>query len=69
VAIDPGAGEQPSVPREQAPRRRERFADQGDQQPEFLRRPVRRPRKEAQEAASGSDDAAGDANPVDKTTA
>lgn len=48
------AGESAPAPREQAqPRRRERF-DMMKDQPEFLRRPVRRPRRE--ETASDSDD-------------
>ncbi len=51
------AGEAAPAPREQAPsRRRERF-DMMKDQPEFLRRPVRRPRRE--EATSDSDDTDG----------
>lgn len=68
-APDVGASDQPPVAREPAPRRRDRFVDQADQ-PEFLRRPVRRPRREAQETAGGAESPAPiDPNPVDKTTA
>lgn len=65
---DVGAGDQPPVRGEQGGRRRERFADQSDQ-PEFLRRPVRRPRREASDAGAADATPAADANPADKTTA
>lgn len=41
-------------------RRRERFPQQAHEQPEFLRRPVRRTRAENGESAPGKDDQAGD---------
>jgi hypothetical protein len=40
-----------------APRRRERFVETQHEQPEFLRRPVRRPRREAAASASEGDEA------------
>lgn len=44
---------EPAAPAAQAPRpRRERFADAQHEQPEFLRRPVRRPRRESPAAAA-----------------
>ena len=45
-------------PHQQEPRRapRERFAQQPHEQPDFLRRPVRRPRAESVEAPAASKD-------------
>jgi hypothetical protein len=47
---EPAAAEAPVAPRTEtpsgAPRRRERFGGIGSDQPEFLRRPVRRPRRD-----------------------
>ena len=61
--LPPSLGEQPSPPivapapaAREAPRRRERFAQSTHEQPEFLRRPVRRPRREA--AVEGEGEAA-----------
>lgn len=59
---------QPDVPRgepQQRPRR-ERFAE-GHEQPEFLRRPVRRPRREAQPAAAGDVPEVAEPAPKDET--
>ena len=47
-----------------SPRRRERFTEPSSDQPEFLRRSVRRPRREASAAAEGGDDAAPAARPA-----
>ncbi len=60
VASAPSLADQPAVaaaPRTEAPRRRERFAQSNHEQPEFLRRPVRRPRREAvaAEGEAGAD--------------
>ena len=51
-AAEQPASEPVQQPRTEAPRRRERFAASNQEQPEFLRRPVRRPRREA--AANGA---------------
>ncbi len=53
------------VGRQPAPRRRERF-DMMKDQPEFLRRPVRRPRREDAAAAEGGDAPAAGAEPQEK---
>lgn len=58
-AQQPIVAEQPAVepvqqPRAEAsPRRRDRFAASAHEQPEFLRRPVRRPRREANGGSAG----------------
>lgn len=46
-----------AAPRSEAPRRRERFAQSAHEQPEFLRRPVRRPRREAPAGDEAGDSA------------
>ncbi|MGE0627455.1 MAG: DUF4167 domain-containing protein [Hyphomicrobiaceae bacterium] len=46
AALENGA-DAPELQQAAPPRRRERFSDEQHEQPEFLRRPVRRPRKEA----------------------
>ena len=51
-AIPPIPVEPAAAPAASAPRRRERFADTQHEQPEFLRRPVRRPRRESPAAAT-----------------
>ncbi len=56
-----GAGQQPSPDNQM--RRRERFPQQTHEQPEFLRRPVRRPRREGNgdpDGGDGPDDAGRD---------
>jgi hypothetical protein len=69
---EPLVSEPVQQPRSEAPvRRRERFATPSHEQPEFLRRPVRRPRREA--AGSEASDANGasvkDDTDTDKTSA
>lgn len=58
-SIDAANGASPRAPRPEggAPRRRERFQAHHDQ-PEFLRRPVRRPRRDAAAAEGGDGEAA-----------
>jgi Domain of unknown function (DUF4167) len=58
IGAEPG-GPQPAASEGQ-PRRRERFAE-SHEQPEFLRRPVRRPRRESAAAAAAASEANGGA--------
>lgn len=60
------------APRSEAPpRRRERFAASNHEQPEFLRRPVRRPRRDpaASEETGAANGAAADDSDTDNTSA
>jgi hypothetical protein len=61
-----GMGQQQPTPEAQPPQRRERFSQQPHEQPEFLRRPVRRPRRESNGGAAPEANGAAAADESDR---